>query len=52
VIPGIDLSEFMPSLRWNITKTEAINSIRYYKCCEEPYIGKLEPNWIKKEIEL
>jgi len=35
--PGIDLTEFYPSVEWDLMEISAIKHIAYYPCCEEPY---------------
>lgn len=37
---GIDLTEYYPSVEWDILKVPAERHERYYPCCVEPYPGK------------
>merc|ERR1719499_2812 len=35
---GVDLSEFYMSVEWDILAVPAIRNVKYYTCCEEPYL--------------
>merc|ERR1712066_1107637 len=35
---GIDLSEFYMSVEWDILAVPAIRNVKYYTCCDEPYL--------------
>ncbi len=34
---GIDLSDFYPSVEWDIMAVKAKRNEKYYRCCAEPY---------------
>merc|ERR1719433_5559 len=36
---GIDLSEFYMSVEWDILAVPAIRNVKYYTCCDEPYLN-------------
>lgn len=36
---GIDLTEYYPSVEWDILKVPAERHEKYYPCCAEPYPG-------------
>merc|ERR1719361_3286903 len=35
---GVDLSEFYMSVEWDILAVPAIRNVKFYTCCEEPYL--------------
>ena len=35
---GIDLSEFYMSVEWDILQVPAVRNVKFYTCCEEPYL--------------
>jgi len=35
---GVDLSEFYMSVEWDILAVPAIRNVKYYTCCDEPYL--------------
>ena len=35
---GIDLTEFYMSVEWDILEVPAIRNVKYYTCCDEPYL--------------
>merc|ERR1712020_603296 len=35
---GIDLSEFYMSVEWDILAVPAIRNVKFYTCCDEPYL--------------
>ena len=35
---GIDLSEFYMSVEWDILGVPAVRNVKFYTCCEEPYL--------------
>ena len=35
---GIDLTEFYMSVEWDILSVPAKRNVKYYKCCDEPYL--------------
>ncbi|XP_059098784.1 acetylcholine receptor subunit alpha-like isoform X2 [Tigriopus californicus] len=35
---GVDLTEFYMSVEWDILEVPAIRNVKYYTCCEEPYL--------------
>ena len=35
---GIDLKEFYLSVEWDILAVPAIRNVKYYTCCDEPYL--------------
>ena len=35
---GIDLSEFYMSVEWDILEVPAVRNVKYYTCCDEPYL--------------
>ena len=37
---GVDLTEFYMSVEWDILEVPAIRNVKYYTCCDEPYLGK------------
>lgn len=37
---GIDLTEYYPSVEWDILKVPAERHEKYYPCCAEPYPGR------------
>ena len=38
---GVDLTEFYMSVEWDILEVPAIRNVKYYTCCDEPYLGKI-----------
>ena len=40
VSAGINLTEFYPSVEWDILEVPAKKNEEYFPCCEEPYPGK------------
>lgn len=39
VAVGIDLSEFLLSVEWDLLAVPATRNEEYYPCCTEPYAG-------------
>lgn len=39
VSAGINLTEFYPSVEWDILDVPARKNEEYFPCCEEPYPG-------------
>ena len=35
---GIDLTEFYMSVEWDILEVPAVRNVKFYTCCEEPYL--------------
>lgn len=35
---GVDLSEFYMSVEWDILAVPAMRNVKYYTCCDEPYL--------------
>ena len=35
---GVDLTEFYMSVEWDILEVPAIRNVKYYTCCDEPYL--------------
>ena len=35
---GVDLSEFYMSVEWDILAVPAIRNVKFYTCCDEPYL--------------
>merc|ERR1711881_800303 len=35
---GVDLSEFFMSVEWDILAVPAIRNVKFYTCCDEPYL--------------
>ncbi|XP_074034118.1 nicotinic acetylcholine receptor alpha 3 subunit isoform X1 [Leptinotarsa decemlineata] len=35
---GIDLTEFYPSVEWDILEVPAVRNEKFYTCCDEPYL--------------
>jgi nicotinic acetylcholine receptor len=35
---GVDLTEFYMSVEWDILAVPAIRNVKFYTCCEEPYL--------------
>merc|ERR1712038_535648 len=35
---GVDLSEFYMSVEWDILAVPAIRNVKFYPCCDEPYL--------------
>ena len=35
---GVDLTDFYVSVEWDILEVPAIRNVKYYTCCEEPYL--------------
>jgi len=35
---GIDLTEFYMSVEWDILEVPAIRNVKFYTCCDEPYL--------------
>ena len=35
---GVDLSEYYMSGEWDILAVPAIRNVKYYTCCDEPYL--------------
>ena len=35
---GIDLTEFYMSVEWDILQVPAVRNVKFYTCCEEPYL--------------
>ncbi|XP_043470532.1 acetylcholine receptor subunit alpha-like [Leptopilina heterotoma] len=35
---GVDLSEFYPSVEWDILEVPAVRNEKFYTCCDEPYL--------------
>lgn len=40
IVTGINLTEFYPSVEWDILDVPAKKNEERYPCCEEPYPGK------------
>ncbi|CAG7672464.1 unnamed protein product [Allacma fusca] len=38
VLYGVDLSEFYPSVEWDILEVPAVRNEKFYTCCDEPYL--------------
>lgn len=38
---GIDLSDFLLSVEWDLLDVPATRNEEYYPCCMEPYSGKM-----------
>ena len=35
---GVDLTEFYMSVEWDILEVPAVRNVKYYTCCDEPYL--------------
>ena len=35
---GVDLTEFYMSVEWDIWEVPAVRNVKYYTCCDEPYL--------------
>ena len=38
VVVGVDLTEFYMSVEWDILAVPAIRNVKFYTCCDEPYL--------------
>ena len=38
IYAGIDLTEFYMSVEWDILEVPAVRNVKFYTCCEEPYL--------------
>ena len=35
---GVDLTEYYVSVEWDILEVPAVRNVKYYTCCDEPYL--------------
>lgn len=52
VAVGIDLSEFLMSVEWDLLAVPATRNEEYYPCCTEPYAGNALIKFITSIIEM
>lgn len=48
IVTGINLTEFYPSVEWDILDVPARKNEERYPCCEEPYPGKWIPKFSRR----